>query len=543
MNKMFQHFPRIRLFNYNFFLKTLFCLILCLVQIHSFAATADSVKKKKTKIIPKLKYIHDDAFNYAIMDSQYQKVDTVLDGIEVFNPAFQKSYKYLGNIGTASEPNFFNIRNNIGTDLGYHQFDLFFFNPDSLKYYHTNTPFTELSYDQGSKSEGYIRVLHTQNINDQWNVGLNYNRIGSDGILYNQVSGLTDFDFFTWYHSKNKRYNIIASFIANTVKNQENGGINQSAVVDQNLNSIALDPGEVNLINANSIYKNHIFNVKQFYDFGYRKEVKVNDTATIKNFVPTSRISHSFTYETNTYIFSDSSETSGFYQNYFYDTAGTIDSTHYSKISNKISWGTLENKNNAEDSFRKMLYQFDITHEFIKYHQTNVDSSMQNAFVGCTIKLNTENNFALSGKYCMAGANQGAYNSSLRLAVFDLPDSHLSLEINANSIAPDLLQNRYDGNNFSWLNDFNYTKSQIATIELLSKKIKTKLDARVMNISNYIYYDSIAYPQQSPDLIKIIQLDLTKNFVWNHVHFNNRIIYQKAYNPDVVPVPQLVTSN
>ncbi len=543
MNKTFQRVPMTGILGKRLFLKVLLCLILSLVQLHSYSATTDSVKKKKPKIISKVKYIYEDALSHAHLDSQYQKVDTVLDGIEIFNPAFQQSYKYLDNLGTASEPNLFNIRNTLGIDLGYHQFDLFFFRPDSIKYYHTNTPFTEIDYEQGSKSEGYIRVLHTQNINDQWNVGLNYNRIGSDGTLYHQISSVTDFDFFTWYKSKNKRYNIIASYIINTEKNQENGGMNPGVPTIDSLSSIILNPSDVYLQNANTTYKNHIFNVKQFYDFGYKKNVKVNDTATIKEFVPTSRISHSFIYETNTYIYSDSLESPGFYNNYYYDSAATLDSSHYYKIENKVSWGTLENKNNGEDSIRKLLYQFDIAHEFVKYNQTHIDTSIQNAYIGGTIKLNSERNFTASGNYCFYGASRGVYTSALRIAIFDLPSSHLSFEISNNSIAPSILQSRYDGNNFYWNNNFSKTHSQAETIELFARKIKTKLDIRVMNISNYIYYDSLAMPQQSGDLIKLIQIDLTKNFHWSHLHFNNRFIYQKSLDNNVVHVPQFVTSN
>src|ERR1019366_8110134 len=111
MNKVFQLFPMTSNFNKNLFLKVLFCLILCGIQLHSLAAATDSIRKKKVKIYPKVKFIHEDAFKYSCPDSQYQKVDTVLDGIEIFNPALQKSFKYAGNLGTATESNLFVIRN------------------------------------------------------------------------------------------------------------------------------------------------------------------------------------------------------------------------------------------------------------------------------------------------------------------------------------------------------------------------------------------------------------------------------------------------
>src|SRR5581483_11135883 len=77
----------------------LFILFL-LSQIPSYAAAPDSAKKKEPKIIPVVKYITQDDFNNTNPIKDLQNIDTALSGIEVFNPAFQKSYRYLGNLGS-----------------------------------------------------------------------------------------------------------------------------------------------------------------------------------------------------------------------------------------------------------------------------------------------------------------------------------------------------------------------------------------------------------------------------------------------------------
>ena len=133
--------------------RILLIFLLFITQTNLFAANTDSVKKKEPKITPVVKYITLDDFSRTNPVKELQKIDTALSGIEVFNPAFQKSYNFLGNIGSASAPTIFGSNNNFGTDAGHHGYDLFFFRPEDIKYYRTNTPYTELNYNLCSASE------------------------------------------------------------------------------------------------------------------------------------------------------------------------------------------------------------------------------------------------------------------------------------------------------------------------------------------------------------------------------------------------------
>src|SRR5665213_2486247 len=144
--------------------RLLIFILLILCQTNLFASNTDSAKKKEPKIIPVVKFITQDDFNQTNPVYELKKIDTALAGIEVFNPAFKNSYHYLGNLGTAAAPTIFSLNNHFGTDVGYHDFDLYFLNPDDIKFYRTNTPFTEISYNLCSNSEQYFRLTHTQNV-------------------------------------------------------------------------------------------------------------------------------------------------------------------------------------------------------------------------------------------------------------------------------------------------------------------------------------------------------------------------------------------
>ncbi len=524
--------------------KYLFYTVIWLFMMSSLNAANDSLPKKTPKIIPIIKYFCQDAFDSTDTKRNLQKMDTVLDAIEIFNPVFRKNYKYNGNLGSPAGANIFGINNHLGADLGHHNFDIYFFNLDSIKYYRTNMPFTELAVELGSQGEGLLKITHTQTIKERFNFGLNYNRIGSDGYLLNGITKLTNFDFFTWYNSKNQRYNVLFSGIWNTIKNQENGGLkNDSLITSGGLNDVAPSASDIHLTNAVTRTSNRVLFLKQFYDLGYKYDEKINDSTSLHKFKPSQRISHSIAYETDYYVFEDSLELPGYYNNFYYNPAKTYDSTHFSKIENKVEWRTLANKNNPEDSIRKMLYSLELTHEFIKFQQQNIDSSMQNGMVGGSIKMNTEHPLLLKGEYCFAGANKGAYTSSLRLGRSDFSKSFIAVQLEMNSISPSLLQARYDGNNYAWSNNFSRTRSQIATLSFYSKPAKTMLDLRILNIYNYIYLNQDAMPTQRHDSLAIAQVDLTKNFIWNHLHFNNHLIYQLGLNSDLVRLPKFMTIN
>ncbi len=334
------------------------------------------------------------------------------------------------------------------------------------------------------------------------------------------------------------------SGIWNTVKNQENGGLKyDSLITSGGLNDVAPSANDIHLTNAYSRTGKRILFLKQFYDLGYNADERVNDSTTRKTFKPTQRISHSISYESDYYVFDDSLELPGYYNNFYYNASHTFDSTHFSKLENKIAWQTLDTKNNPEDTVRLMLYSIDIAHEFVNFHQQTIDSSMQNGFVGASIKLNKEHPWAVVGNYCFYGANKGSYNSSLRFGRKDFTKSHVAFQVEMNSTAPQILQNRYDGNNYQWSNHFSDTRSQIVTLSFFSKPTKTLLDLRLLNIYNYIYFDQLANPVQRHDSLAIFQASLTKNFVWNHVHFNNHFIYQRGINSDLVRLPNFTSIN
>ena len=178
-------------------------------------------------------------------------VDTIFFKPQIFNPNFQifPFNSYLGNLGAPALENDYLER--------IKQHDLFFLSPfkhyvhlpQNQIYFNTKKPFTDLNYTTGTgkqKNEQTLSVLHTQNVNENFNVGIDFDLISSDGRYSNQKTGLKSLSLFSSYIRE--KYSIHGSFNRNVISVKENGGI----INDEDLKDTKSEDVPVNLGNLNN---------------------------------------------------------------------------------------------------------------------------------------------------------------------------------------------------------------------------------------------------------------------------------------------------
>ena len=73
---------------------------------------------------------------------------------------------------------------------------------DSIKYFRTRTPYTELFLEIGQGKEQFFKLIHSQNITKQWNVALNILRANSEGIYQRQNIFLANESFRILLHNE-----------------------------------------------------------------------------------------------------------------------------------------------------------------------------------------------------------------------------------------------------------------------------------------------------------------------------------------------------
>ena len=240
------------------------------------------------------------------------------------------SYQYLGNNGAAAYPIIYKPNAKPGWDAGFHAFDIYRFTLEESKFYKTNRPFSQLSYQLASGKEQMIKAFHTQSPRPNWNFGFDYRLISAPGFFVIQNANHKGYRIFSNYQGKRKRYAAYFIMLGNTIKNSENGGITvDSLLQDPNRKkryAVPVNLGNANLyapnpfqssVSTGNIYKDFTLFIRQTYDIGKKDSVAINDSTTEYLFYPKLRAQYSFTYSTYNYLYKDDKGDSTIYKNWY----------------------------------------------------------------------------------------------------------------------------------------------------------------------------------------------------------------------------------
>lgn len=208
-------------------------------------------------------------------------VDTSLFLFHNYNPLLKNTIttNYLGNMGSPALLNIYTDRKRYETGFIFSEpYGVYFHLPKDQLYYNTKRQFTIIDYSNtGPKdeSEQLLGILHTQNVNKDFNVGVDYNMISSDGRYFNQQIRQNNITLFSSF--KHKGYRVHTNYNLNRVKAQENGGIDSLWYVgaDEYRNRrnipVKLDDAGSHVLATN-------FYLAQEYEFGKKKvEVKITE--------------------------------------------------------------------------------------------------------------------------------------------------------------------------------------------------------------------------------------------------------------------------
>ncbi len=133
---------------------------------------------------------------------------------------------YLGNIGNASRSLLFSPNFSAGFDPGLHAFDIYKYKLEKVRFFNTTRPYSEITYQLGSRVEQIIELMHTQNLKPTWNIDFQYRLINSPGYFKSQKTNHNNYLLSSRFQSVNKRYNNYFALIGNKMQSAENGGIN-----------------------------------------------------------------------------------------------------------------------------------------------------------------------------------------------------------------------------------------------------------------------------------------------------------------------------
>ena len=440
--------------------------------------------------------------------------------------------------------------------------------PQQVKFYHTTTPYSTIAYKKGfvtNLGQNDISFSFTGNVSRRTNLGMTIDYLNSYGRYANQEGKTVFGSVFGSYNGDH--YSLQAAFTWNTLKNFENGGL-------QNVNDLQgllkhedmpVKMQGMSKLRYLSGYLNHYYSicVERERKVNYRErneEGKWEKKDSIKiEYIPVTTFRHIFEVNdvTKGYIEKDAQ---GFYPNTYYDKKSTADSAACLSIKNTLSV-TFEEEFNTWLKFGATVYAMNETQRHLSLLPIYSDSVglppdiifenrwTNNTYIGGALYKNRGKHihYGFDGNVCLVGYKLGEFQVNGHIdGGFKLGKDSLTIAAKAffRNETPDYYLQRYRSNHYEWDNDFNkqYRLHIGGEIAYPTKWVKSKLNVSFENITQHIYFDTDGTPKQLDGNIQVLAADLQLNLTTPWFNLDNNVVYQMS-SSDKMPLPTLVMYN
>lgn len=529
-------------------------------------AERDKEEKKRDSVIFTSKFIRVTNERLLNDSTQVFTLDTGLVNFENYSPLYQpRSPKIgLGNLGLAERSLLFEPGKTIGFDVGQHFLDAYLVLPQDIQYYKARVPYTDLSLFSSGVKEQYFKLLHTQNVNPQLNVGFNFNFIGSHGFYQNQASGGLNAAFFSWYESKSKRYNLLANLTFNNLKAPENGSILNGSIFTSTQPSLQLPGNEpVRLYNSSDNIRNNGFYLKQAYYIGKIDSNKKGPNG--QAILPTQKVGYTFYYNTSKYKFlQNEPDPYKVFPDYYYSSGYSRDSLSVLHFQNTFNYSFYLRSRSVKNEIKLDL---GLVQDYYKYSQFVSDTVTNNAFQRILYpemkQTNSFQDITVKGRagyrfsdrialdvniqQIVAGRDFGdfLYEGKLTLAGGNKTGRIIFGAYSQNS-SPPLVYTSWISNHYIFHNSFSNQKTTNLSFNYINDALQIDLKAEYYLINDYLYFDAQpngidATPTQLGAPINLLKISLGKNMSWRRWHFDNYIVYQKTDYQATLRTPEVYT--
>jgi hypothetical protein len=465
----------------------------------------------------------------------------------------------MGNLGSPTQNLLFTPEQRMGPTLGYHVNDVYRYDPDSLKYYNTTRPYSNFTYQLGSKLEQMAYILHTQNIKPYWNFAAQYRKTTSPGYYKIQRNNHDNASLSTHYTGKKMHYELYGGIVYNKEQHDENGGLADIGLLDSSqFNDRQLL--DVNYQNdAYSTTRSTVTNVQRdfsvllqhSYTFG-KADTTYNEDSTSYSYrlIPRFRLTHRLELSTEKHIYKDkypdSLRYTGYFEQYFSASGG--DSVYSAQdwfwVDNRLLLNGFVGKPEHQLSFDAGVgNRYDrFTTDYLVGKDKNTPIS--NYLAG---ELKKE---ALAWGQWFYGANAKFYFTGPYAGDF-LFHAHIGKDLghDLGRITAGFRQqlNSAPYNYTEYRNQFDsvftsFSKESVSQLYASFESPKLKLYAGLRNylIANYIYMSAPYTPAQYSPAFNITQVWLRKVFRLGSFYLDNELAYQKNAGAAPVNIPDLM---
>ena len=388
-----------------------------------------------------------------------------------------------------------------------------------------------------------------------------YNRISSEGFYRSQQGDHLNASAFTWYESPNKRYNLLANGLFNTLRAAENGGVVDSLLYSEERPTISgtelvrLGNGNTRFSRTNSPYqeyKQKQYFIKQFYYIGRLDSLAADVNTSI---LPTQRISHAFSYTDDVYKFQKNeiqSEEYPVFPEIPNDTlAITKDSTHVRNVRNEFMYSFYLRARSLSFIKNELKLDVGVQHDLYWYKQMGYSTNFQNITLKGNVGYQFSDRVSITGDLQQVAQGRNfldyMYNAQTRIL--------LSRSVGQIVIAA-FLQNKspeqiYEAVNYTyhnWTNNFSKTKTNSLSFAYINPKFGFNAKADYYRIANHLYFEAAAdsfqiTPVQFDRNINLLKITLSKSSRFGRFNLDNYLVYQKTDFTSILRTPEFYTYN
>lgn len=524
--------------------KTFLNIFLSFVVFSSYAIKKDTVK---TTI-----YSWHLSNDFKLIESL--EIDTTINRFQIYNLNFQKSISntYLGNVGLPSKSNIFFTSDRESPFLFHNFYDNYNYYAKDIEYYYTERPFSNVTYSSGANEEQLLSIIHTQNVNDKFNFGFKYRSVGTDGFYLRQLAKHKAFG--SWISYNSLYYKMHLSYTSNKNNLYHNGGIIDDSYITDSINRaeniiVKLNDSKTEM-NSRDVF------FVQKVNLNSKKEEQINDTVFRTIYEPVLSFGHSFQY-------------GRYYKNYFdnvtnyrnpvisdtiffdyylntFNYSNSFDSVYFREYKNEILFNFHDNKERRIKMGIKAVGGIKIR----KYSYFNKDTlfnfskdTIVNDYyygIGIYNSVGKKWNWELKTTMSFKGYNEDdmkIIGFAKRSFEWKNASPYILLSGSFNKQKNDYFLNSYSSNHFRWSNNFLTPEKTKIELTFNNPDGNFEVGGNIGFLDNFIYFDTLAMPQQETNTFDIYSAFFQKKFKFWKFNFDNYFVYQKVENDSVLRLP------
>lgn len=525
-----------------------------------FSSALDSARakedNKKDSVVFSSKYVRYATLNMLKYATHTRQIDTTHHNFQYYNNQnlpWNPSIN-LGSYGLAARDLLFTPSKKIGFQPGFHALERYLFTSDSVLYYRARARYSELYAVGFFFADQVFKAKLAQNINPNWNIGVDYHATNTDGYYFNQDYSDRKGAIHTWYESPSKRYNLLANATFNKLDATENGSVaNDLVFEDDNVTSLYAVATRLRGQRENRPYNkwndNSIF-LRQSYYIGRLDTVDAG--LPEMEIHPTNAIAHNTHIRQQRFVFykNEPDQLDAFPSSNFIEVH---DTTKVTTISNEFTYtfylrpkSVLKNEAKINAGFQNDLiwYADSVSTDF--YQNSSIKGDVSYKFSD-RIDLN------VGVDQIIVGHNFGDYLYQANADILIGENvGKISLGAYSQNKSPEVVFNRMNYTYHSWSNDLDKTKTQNLSFAYTNPKLGFKGKVEYFLIDNYTYFKEVDNPNNLSSLDKVIdaaqygklnflKATVEQKFKFGKFQLDNRVVYQKSDAMDIIATPELYT--